>query len=49
MAMGMTGNTELQSINLQLAQQSVDLARYQDAVERERRTRYPHGYSDARF
>ena len=49
LAMVMTGNTELQSIHLQLAQQAVDLARYQDATERERRTRYPHQYSDARF
>ena len=48
-AMTLTGNTELQSINLQLAQQAVDLARYQDATERERHTRYPHQYSDARF
>ena len=48
-AMPLTGNTELQNINLQLAQQAVDLARYQDISERERRTRYPHKYSDARF
>lgn len=49
MAMTLSGSTDLQNINLQLSQNAIDIARYQDAIEQERKTRYPHGYADARF
>lgn len=49
MAMTLSGSTDLQTINLQLSQNAIDVARHQDAIEKQRKTRYPHGYADARF
>lgn len=49
LAMGLTGSANIVSWHLQMAQACIESAKYQSAIERERRTRYPHKYADIRF
>lgn len=49
MAMPLTGNANFQQTNYQLGQMALEAAKWENEVENERRTRYPHGYSDVRF
>ena len=48
-AMGITGNANISVQHMQLAQQSVATARYYDALEKEKRMRYPNKYANERF
>lgn len=48
-AMGVTGNANIVAQHLQLAQQSIMTAKYYAALEKEKRTRYPEKYANARF
>ena len=45
----LTGNTDLQNMNMQLAQQSIDIAMQENVIEREQRTNWPRKYERARF
>lgn len=49
LAVPITGSANLESQNLQLAQQAIASAQYQSAIERERRTQFPRKYAGARF
>jgi hypothetical protein len=48
-AFPLTGNSELQNINLQLAQQAVNIAMQESVTEQEQRTQWPRKYEQARF
>ena len=49
MAMPLVDSASMQQTNYQLAQMAVQAAKWENMVESAKRTRYPHGYSDARF
>ena len=49
LAIPLTGNSELMQANMQLAQQSINIAMQEDVVEQERRTKWPRKYEQARF
>lgn len=49
LAIPLTGSTELMQANMQLAQQSVNIAIQENVNEQERRTRWPRKYEQARF
>lgn len=49
LAFPLTGNTELANMNLQLAQQAVNIAMQESTTEQERRTMWPRKYEQARF
>lgn len=48
-AMGITGNANIAMQHMQLAQQSIVSAGYYNAIEKERRMRYPNKYANERF
>ena len=49
LAFPLTGNSELMNMNMQLAQQSINIAMQENVVEREQRTKWPRKYERARF
>lgn len=49
LAFPLTGNSELTNMNLQLAQQSINIAMQENVNEREQRTQWPRKYERARF
>ena len=49
MAMPLVDSASMQQTNYQLAQMAVQAAKWENMVESAKRTRYPHGYSDAQF
>jgi len=49
MAMPLVDSASMMQTNYQLAQAAVQAAKWENMVESAKRTRYPHGYSDARF
>lgn len=48
-AMGVTGNANIVAQHMQLAQAAIESAKYYAVLEKEKRTRYPEKYSNARF
>lgn len=49
LAFPLTGNTDLMNLNMQLAQQSINIAMQENVNEREQRTKWPRKYERARF
>jgi hypothetical protein len=49
LAIPLTGNSELMQMNMQLAQQSINIAMQENVNEQERRTKWPRKYEQARF
>ena len=48
-AMGVTGSANIVAQQMQLAQAAIEQAKYHAAIERERTTKYPEKYQNARF
>lgn len=48
-AMGITGSANIVAQQMQLAQGAIEQAKYHAAIERERTTKYPEKYQNARF
>lgn len=48
-AMGVTGSANIAAQQMQLAQGAIEQAKYHAAIERERTTKYPEKYQNARF
>lgn len=48
LALQLTGSTSLQQLQLQLAEDNINRAKYYAAIEEERRIRYPRHYREAR-
>ena len=49
LAFPLTGNSELMNVNMQMAQQAVNIAMQESVTEQERRTKWPRKYEQARF
>lgn len=49
LALPLTGNSELMQMNMQLAQQSINIAMQESVTEQERRTQWPRKYEQERF
>ena len=49
LAFPLTGNTDLMNMNMQLAQQSINIAMQENVIEREQLTKWPRKYERARF
>jgi len=49
LAVPLTGNPDLMNTNLQLAQQSINIAMQESVTEQERRTKWPRKYEQIRF
>lgn len=48
-AIPLTSNSDLMNMNMQLAQQAINIAMQESAVEQERRMKWPRKYEGARF
>jgi hypothetical protein len=48
-AIPLTSNTDLMNMNIQLAQQAINIAMQESVVEQERKMKWPRRYEGARF